>query len=565
MIPRTPPKDKDENPGRRQTRSQSNTFTRDFLDSQTLETRKKDTINKAKTQTVETQGAQSIELQKRLVVELTSINTKKHPILDIQYLPGEKFFESQINTKTNQEKSTNNPLTPEQNLNLDKPEKPANPEFEKESSSENLETEKNQSENNSERNESQNQTPEQSHNSQNTPENSNNSQNTSNRSSITDMDELAEQIARLTITDVLKYHIPFFKGNNNELSGFINTCSMFDRLTPNNLKPILLTMIKAKITGEALAKIQPIEDYNTWELLENALNLKVKKPISYEYAHDQINMMSQKKDETLESFADRARKGLANLNEAARTISVVPAELTAYRKTHERLAIAKFTQNIRNKELKTMISATAKTSLEECIVYAMEKELSEKSSNIKKCTICNSDSHPEDECRRKTDTTKNPNTSNIMRTPPKNEAFVRPTQPITPFRRSTNIRPYMSNTFNRYAGEPNAFNRYRNDPNTFNRYRGEANTFNRYRNEQSTYDRYRNEPSTSERFRNEPSTSKAYTGAPNTDTQNPTGTQLRAWKFNTRMPEENEKNRNIETNQHIHRRYRRTQNFLIFD
>lgn len=82
----------------------------------------------------------------------------------------------------------------------------------------------------------------------------------------------------LTLNDIIKFDIPFFKGDPKELNGFINTCSMYNQLTPNPLKNTLLTIIKTKITGEALAKIQPIDNYTNWIQLKDALRTRVKNP-----------------------------------------------------------------------------------------------------------------------------------------------------------------------------------------------------------------------------------------------------------------------------------------------
>lgn len=98
-------------------------------------------------------------------------------------------------------------------------------------------------------------------------------------------------IMALRLSDVIKFDIPFFKGNIKELNGFINTCSMYNQLTPIELKPILLTIIKSKITGKALAKIQPIDEYMNWHQLQEALKTRVKKPVSYKHAHEEINTL----------------------------------------------------------------------------------------------------------------------------------------------------------------------------------------------------------------------------------------------------------------------------------
>lgn len=208
----------------------------------------------------------------------------------------------------------------------------------------------------------------------------------------------------LTLSDIVRFDIPFFKGDPKELNGFINACDMFMGITPQNLQDNLLAIIKAKITGDALSKLQPIEDHTTWALLKTALKTKIKTQITYEYAHENLITMSQKPNETIETYGDRVRKGLSKLNEASRTVSTVQAEITGYRKTHEKLAISRFTQNIRDQNLRTLVEAASKTTLEDTIVFAMEKELSGKNSSIKKCTTCDITNHNTDECKQKAKT-----------------------------------------------------------------------------------------------------------------------------------------------------------------
>lgn len=274
----------------------------------------------------------------------------------------------------------------------------------------------------------------------------------------------------VTLRDLIGFKIPFFDGNEKELNGFINTCEMYFTLTPDELHETLLRLIKAKITGEALNKIQPIENHETWNNLKLSLKNAIQKPVSYEFANEELNNIFQKRDETIELFGKRVRECLQKLNEAARNISNEIADLTAYRKTHEKLAISKFVQNIRNPELRTLVAAANKFTLEENIVFAMEKELLEKNSNIRGCSVCNSNQHRDINCPQRGNSLSprvsfNPN--------PNFNRYSNFNQSRTNFRRSA--PNFGNNNYNRNFNFPNNqnrdnFNREMSNPNNrFNR------------------------------------------------------------------------------------------------
>lgn len=216
----------------------------------------------------------------------------------------------------------------------------------------------------------------------------------------------------ITLQQVVSFKIPFFKGEVKELNGFINTCNMYDSLTPDNLKEHLLKIIKSRITGEALAKIQPIDNHKTCDDLMKELKKHLRKPISYEFANEEMNNIFQRSDENIESFGFRVRRCLRRINESSRDISDVEAERTAFRKTHEKLAISKFIQNIRNPEIRTLVAAANKTTLEACITFAMEKELLERNSNVRWCSICATSQHKNSDCPKKTNNRNYQQTNN---------------------------------------------------------------------------------------------------------------------------------------------------------
>lgn len=213
-------------------------------------------------------------------------------------------------------------------------------------------------------------------------------------------------IANMELKDVIA-SIPMFSGKKEELDGFINTCDIYMTLIDD--KENLFKVIKAKITGEALAKISPLTDTNDWIGLKTKLKKCIKKRVSLEYATEDLNNTFQKKDENLEDYGTRIKKKLAKLNEASREITENEAELKILRQVNEKNVISKFEQNIRNSTIKVLVSAASKKTLDETITFAMQKELLENNKIIKRCTICGLNNHSEQFCRRANNQNTNKN------------------------------------------------------------------------------------------------------------------------------------------------------------
>lgn len=167
-------------------------------------------------------------------------------------------------------------------------------------------------------------------------------------------------------------------------------------------KPTLLLIIKAKIRGEALVKIAPLTDITTWAALKTKIRNAIRKPVSYEFAQEDLASSFQKRDESIEDYAKRFESKLHKLNEASRSLAQTDPEKAILIKANEKLAISKFEQNIRDNTVRILVTASAKTTLDEAIHIALHREMSEKSKNNKKsCTFCGLPNHTEDMCRKK--------------------------------------------------------------------------------------------------------------------------------------------------------------------
>lgn len=205
--------------------------------------------------------------------------------------------------------------------------------------------------------------------------------------------------------------IPVFSGDQKELDTFLNTCDLYNSLVPNEQKANLLLIIKAKIRGEALTKISPFDDCNTWDDLKKRIRERIRKPVTLEFAQEDLSKVSQGTGESMNDYGKRVRNKLLKLNEASRQIANTAAERAILQKANERLAISKFEQNIRDNTVRVLVSATKNESLDDAIQMALQKELMEKIKNVApmKCTHCGMSNHTVESCRKKQNSNQNKN------------------------------------------------------------------------------------------------------------------------------------------------------------
>lgn len=205
----------------------------------------------------------------------------------------------------------------------------------------------------------------------------------------------------LTAKDVI-LAIPSFTGDMKQFEGFINTCELYYSMVQENQKATVLKIIKAKISGEAMTKAGPFdESIDTWEKMKKKLKSSLKKPVTIEYAQEDLNTSFQGPEENIENYGSRMKAKLKKLNEASRFMTEIPSEFKVITKMNEKQAISKFEQNLRNPNVKVLVSAAQKQTLDECIAYAMQKEMIEKNKNIKSCNYCGLQNHDESSCRKK--------------------------------------------------------------------------------------------------------------------------------------------------------------------
>lgn len=209
--------------------------------------------------------------------------------------------------------------------------------------------------------------------------------------------------------------IPLFSGKEEELETFINVCDGFHNICEEGddekEKAILLIIIKMRIVGKALAKIQPTSELKTWQQLRDKLKKIFMKPITYELAQSELATTRQRRNESVESFADRIQNALDKLNVATQSLTSDPNALQALQKTNEKQALQHFEQNLFNDDLRIRVESANKDKLSTAILFAKQKEISLKLNTIKICDFCKIPGHVVADCRKKNLGQPQPSTS----------------------------------------------------------------------------------------------------------------------------------------------------------
>lgn len=183
--------------------------------------------------------------------------------------------------------------------------------------------------------------------------------------------EILNQInKKMEVKDIIA-SIPMFRGEKKQLDSFINTCDIYVKLVKEDQKESLLMIIKAKITGDALSKIQPIDELQTWKAIKEKLRSKIFTKVSFEYAQEDLNNVKQEGTESIEDYGNKVKTKLRAMIDSMASVTTTDAEKKIMRLCAEKQAISKFTQNLINNNIKILLSAAGKTTLEESISFAL--------------------------------------------------------------------------------------------------------------------------------------------------------------------------------------------------
>lgn len=277
---------------------------------------------------------------------------------------------------------------------------------------------------------------------------------------------------KLTYTDLINA-IPIFEGHQKDLNYFISTCSTYNDNIDNAQKDMFVSIIKTKLKGIALTKMEPVTELNTWALIKTRLEEKFKRPMNYEIAQDEISNIRQSRTDSIEIYGNNIRFALHKLNKAAETLSNEDGALRLLRGANEKLAIRKFEQGLYNSNLKICVGARDYATLDLAITYAMQKEGLYKNESRIRCNFCNIVGHTERECRRKQQNSPNQTNYNVNRfrqqnSPNKNENI--PRGNANNYRNRNYANRWENNRENngRNSGNPNRnFNADGNSNNSF--------------------------------------------------------------------------------------------------
>lgn len=212
--------------------------------------------------------------------------------------------------------------------------------------------------------------------------------------------ELKFEMAEMEITDIITM-IPVFEGHQKDLDYFISTCTTLEAMVKANQKPMFNSIVKAKLKGIALTKMQPLNTLASWDDLKKRLEEKFRKPLTYEIAQDEISHIRQSRTESIDSYGNTMRLALHKLNKASETLSNEEAARRLLREANEKLAVRKFEQGLYNHNLKLCVGARDFTTLDAAISYALQKENLYRIESRPRCNYCKNVGHSERECRQK--------------------------------------------------------------------------------------------------------------------------------------------------------------------
>lgn len=111
--------------------------------------------------------------------------------------------------------------------------------------------------------------------------------------------------------------IPLYKGEEKELDSFISMVDLYMSLALDTQKPTILTIVKAKLTGDVLQKIGTVESFATWDALKAGLRQHIKPLSSFAGAQEAIITCKQKKTENVRQYGARMKTLLEEINNTA--------------------------------------------------------------------------------------------------------------------------------------------------------------------------------------------------------------------------------------------------------
>lgn len=209
----------------------------------------------------------------------------------------------------------------------------------------------------------------------------------------------------------IKDLIPKYDGDRKGLDEFVTIIdALASQLTEDKDKKLLNLSIKSHLRDKAFSTIRHLIN-PTWEQIKQTLKDKLN-PLDATTCYNALTHAKQRTNESVTEYAIRVGTLLTNLNRSS-TIDANEITQKYVQDSNEMLAKRAFEHGIMNFQLKTLIIAKNKKSLDEAIREALDMDSSgeyhnrEASSTTKKfCNFCKKRNHTETECFKKKNTGK---------------------------------------------------------------------------------------------------------------------------------------------------------------
>lgn len=210
----------------------------------------------------------------------------------------------------------------------------------------------------------------------------------------------------------IKDLIPNYSGERKGLDEFIQTIdSLASQLTEDRDKKLFNLSVKTHLKDKAFNTIRHLQN-PTWGEIKQALKDKLN-PLDATSCYNALTHAKQISNESITDFAMKVETLLTNLNRSS-TIDASETTRKYVQDGNEQLAKRAFENGILNFQLKTLIIAKNKKTLESAIREALDMDSTGeyKNTETKKsrtCNLCKKRGHLEHECFKKNAATKENN------------------------------------------------------------------------------------------------------------------------------------------------------------
>lgn len=228
-------------------------------------------------------------------------------------------------------------------------------------------------------------------------------QETNKRDLSSEFDEISIEMSTISYADI-KDLIPKFDGEKKSLDEFIQIVdSLASQLTEEKDKKLFNLSVRSHLTNRAFNSIRHLQ-VATWAQIRQSLKDKLN-PLDATTCYNALTHAKQTQNESITDFAMKVETLLTNLNRSS-TIDANEETRKFVQTNNEKLAKRAFENGIMNFQLKTLIIAKNKNTLESAIKEALDLDSSGDYSNKEKklskiCKFCKKKGHSEEDCYKK--------------------------------------------------------------------------------------------------------------------------------------------------------------------